>query len=174
VHFGHDGRPVTLLVGWPGDAVGLMAMLACRPVETDVEAAEPTEMAVIARASLEALIAEEPRLSLSLLSDCTRQLFEVMGVVKSLTVDVRTRVAGYILQRIPPDKLRSKDEIKVNLAVTRVELAAQMGTVPETLSRAFAALQEEKVIATRGRTVQVLDVEVLGQIASGDPSSHGN
>jgi len=168
VHFAHDGRPVTLLVGWPGDAVGLMAMLANRPVETDIEAAERTEVAIISRASLEALLTEEPRLSLSLLGDCTRQLFEVMGVVKSLTVDVRARVAGYILQRIPADKRRSKSEIKVNLEVTRVELAAELGTVPETLSRAFAALQDEKVISTRGRSATVLDAAMLELIASGD------
>jgi CRP/FNR family transcriptional regulator, dissimilatory nitrate respiration regulator len=174
VHFAHDGRPVTLLVGWPGDAVCLMSMLANRPVQTDIEAAEPTDVAVISRASLESLLAEEPRLSLSLLSDCTRQLFEVMGVVKSMSVDVKGRVAGYILQRIPVDMLRSRGEIKMDLAVTRVELAAELGTVPETLSRAFAALQDEGVITTRGRSAVVLDVAMLELIASGDASERSS
>ena len=170
VHFTHEGRPITLLVGWPGDMVGLMAMLAGRPVEGDIQAAEQTEIAVVSRCALETLLAEEPRLALCLLNDCTRQLFEVVGVVKSLSVDVVARVATYILRRIPPAEPSTHRRVEVELSVTRVELAAELGTVPETLSRAFATLRDERVIAGRGRTVTVLDITALQQRASGDPA----
>jgi len=173
VHFAHDGRPVTMLVGWPGDALGLMAMLANRPIQADIEAAERTEVAVITRKALEAVIATEPRVGLSLLSDCTRQLFDVMGVVKSLSVDVKARIASYILGRIPADDLRGNGETVMELPVTRVELAAQLGTVPETLSRAFASLQDEQIIRTHGKKVTVLDIDALRQFASGEASGRG-
>jgi DNA-binding transcriptional regulator YhcF (GntR family) len=42
-----------------------------------------------------------------------------------------------------------------------VELSARLGTVPETLSRAFHALQDEGIIESRGREVVVLDREAL-------------
>jgi CRP/FNR family transcriptional regulator len=168
VHFSHDGRPITLLSAWPGEAVSLMAMLAGRPIEADVQAAEPTEIAIVPKAALESLLADEPRLARALLTDCTRQLFDVVGVVKSLSVDVVARVANYILQRIPPSERRAHHVAEINLGVTRVELAATLGTVPETLSRAFATLKEENVIAGRGRVVKVLDMAALKQRATGD------
>ena len=49
----------------------------------------------------------------------------------------------------------------VDLGVTRVELAARLGTVPETLSRAFHALQDEGIIESHGQRVHVLDREGL-------------
>ena len=168
VHYSHDGRPITLLVAWPGAAIGLMAMLAGRPIEADMQAAEPTEIVTVPRQALEALLAKEPRIALSLLDDCTRQLFEVVGVVKSLSVDVVARVANYILKRVPPTERSAPRHTDVDLAVTRVELAATLGTVPETLSRAFATLQEEKAIAGRGQKVRVLDMAALEQRAAGD------
>ena len=171
VHFSHEGRPITMLVAWPGDAIGLMAMLADHPIEADVQAAEPTEIAIVPKSALEALLADEPRVALTLLNDCTRQLFEVMGVVKSLSVDVVARVANYIVQRIPPSERSARHHVEVDLAVTRIELAAALGTVPETLSRAFATLKDEGVISGRGRTVRVLDLAALKLRSSGDASA---
>jgi CRP/FNR family transcriptional regulator len=156
------------MVGWPGNALGLMTLLASRPAEADVEAAEPTTVAVVQRSALDKLLASEPRVALSVLSECTRQLFDVMGVVKQLSIDVVGRVATYILVRIPADTLRSQSRIKVDLGVSRIELAAELGTVPETLSRAFSTLQDAEIIATHGRSVHVLDVKGLELRAAGD------
>ena len=173
VHFNHDGRPITLLVGWPGDTAGLMALLAGRPIEADIEAAEPTHMAIVSRLSLETLLEAEPRLALSLLSDCTRQLFDVVGMVKSLSVDVGVRVANVILQRIPPPSRHAGAHPKIDLGVSRVELAAELGTVPETLSRAFATLTDDGVISTHGRAVTVLDFNALAVRACGESARAG-
>jgi CRP/FNR family transcriptional regulator len=169
VHFNHEGRPITLLVGWPGDSAGLMTLLAKRPAEADIEAAEPSRIAVVPRATLEAVLSAEPRLALSLLSDCTRQLFDMAGTVKTLSVDVMARVANAVLHRVPPAaRKRGGGCPKIDLGVSRVELAAELGTVPETLSRAFAALSDEGVIASDGRIVTVLDMDALAAHACGE------
>ena len=47
------------------------------------------------------------------------------------------------------------------------ELAMALGTVPETLSRAFAKLKDDGLLEVRGSKVTVLDVRALAALGSG-------
>jgi CRP/FNR family transcriptional regulator len=47
------------------------------------------------------------------------------------------------------------------------ELAEAIGTVPETLSRAFARLKAEGILEVDGNRVTVLDVRALAALGSG-------
>ena len=47
------------------------------------------------------------------------------------------------------------------------ELAMALGTVPETLSRAFAKLKEDGVLEVQGPNVTVLDMRALAELSSG-------
>jgi CRP/FNR family transcriptional regulator len=51
--------------------------------------------------------------------------------------------------------------------MSKAELAASIGTVPETLSRAFARLRDEGVLEVRGGEVVVFDVGALARLGSG-------
>ena len=62
----------------------------------------------------------------------------------------------------------SPEPLTVELGISRVDLAALLGTVPETLSRTFRALQEDGVISARGRTVSLLDIQALATRAQGN------
>ena len=82
-----------------------------------------------------------------------------------MTVDVNVRVARYILKRPVIGAAVRGAAMTIDLGVTRVELAAELGTVPETLSRAFSALQEDGLIEARGRSVTILDPAELASRA---------
>ena len=56
----------------------------------------------------------------------------------------------------------------VGLGMTKAELASSLGTVPETLSRAFARLRDTGLIEVRGRDVVVKDLKALVRLASGE------
>ncbi|MDZ4063943.1 MAG: helix-turn-helix domain-containing protein, partial [Coriobacteriia bacterium] len=59
------------------------------------------------------------------------------------------------------------DGLRVDLGMTKGELALALGTVPETLSRAFARLKDDDVVDVQGRVVIVHDVGVLARMGSG-------
>jgi CRP/FNR family transcriptional regulator len=49
----------------------------------------------------------------------------------------------------------------------KAELAASLGTVPETLSRALGRLRDDGVLEVRGNEVLVFDVGALARMGSG-------
>lgn len=158
VHFGADGRPVTVLMAWPSEAIGLMAALAGDEYRTAFEAAENhTTVAMFSLDAFQRLMRDEPEVMMSVISELARQMTEMVTMVKALSADVPARVAIYIGLLLEEQEPAGYGPFTVNLGVSRVELAARLGTVPETLSRAFHVLQSEGIIESHGQRIEVLD-----------------
>jgi CRP/FNR family transcriptional regulator, dissimilatory nitrate respiration regulator len=167
VHYSAEGRPITMFVSWPGQSFAVMAALTDRVLEADVEAAETTTIACVPKVAVEALLEKEPHVTRSILRALADQSFEIMKMAKSLGTDVSSRLAHYIRTRATDNGQSPDEPITVDLGVTRAELAAQLGTVPETLSRVFASLAESAVIEAHGRQLTIVNPGQLAYLARG-------
>ena len=56
---------------------------------------------------------------------------------------------------------RSSDPSEIKLDMTKSQLAASLGTIPETLSRVFAKLSEQKLISIDGKSIKLLNIPAL-------------
>ncbi|MBO9997608.1 MAG: Crp/Fnr family transcriptional regulator [Cyanobacteria bacterium SID2] len=65
-------------------------------------------------------------------------------------------------------KVTQAEVTTIYLELTKGQLAAFLGTIPETLSRTFAKLSQEGILEIEGSQVTVLDLDRLEQLASGD------
>ena len=120
--------------------------------------------AVVTTLSLDAfkrLMRDEPDVMMSVISELARQMTDMVTMVKTLSADVPARVAIYIGLLLEEQEPVGPGPFTVDLGVPRVELAARLGTVPETLSRAFHALQDEGIIESHGHKVRVMDRDAL-------------
>jgi CRP-like cAMP-binding protein len=72
---------------------------------------------------------------------------------------VPARLARYLLY-LPVDKRQ-----RVHLPVSKTQLAANLGTVSETLSRTFRRMAEEGLLRVHSRTIELLDIERLEEVA---------
>ena len=161
VHFGADGRPVTVMMAWPTEPIGLLA-LAGEGYRTAFESAEnPTVVIMVSLDAFQRLIRDEPDVMVSIIKELARQMTNMVTMVKTLSADVVSRVAIYVGLLLEEQEPVGPGPFTVDLGVTRVELASRLGTVPETLSRAFHALQDEGIIESHGQRVHVLDREGL-------------
>lgn len=161
-HLPPGGRPITVWTFRPGDIFGLMALTHRGHYLVDFDALEDSMVAFIPAEQLIEGLRSDPRLLTTLLEEFGRQFALLASVIKMLSLDVPGRVAAHLVLSMDNEPTSPGMQQTIDLGMSRVELAAALGTVPETLSRAFRQLQEQGIIASDGRQrVVILDSQRL-------------
>jgi len=122
-----------------------------------------------------ALLLAEPQLAVNLLAAMAHLLGLLNRRVEDLLLPVPARLARYLLARadeqLEPAAAGGPAPAEVprviQLPVSKRELAARLGTVPETLSRTFDRFKRAQVIRLSGdhRLIEILSFEQLHRLA---------
>jgi CRP/FNR family transcriptional regulator len=87
----------------------------------------------------------------------------LVGQLEDLTLkDVETRLANWLVKRCPDP--RSELPVRIELAITKRMLAAELGTVSETFSRTLAKFRELKLLTVKGKIITVLSPAKLNAL----------
>jgi CRP/FNR family transcriptional regulator len=129
----------------------------------DARAVEPSQVLLVQKTGFIALLRSQPELALRMLGSMSQHLRVLVGQIEDLTMkDVETRLANWLVKRCPdPEAARP---VTIELAITKRVLAAELGTVSETLSRTLARFREQKLIRVEGRKLVVLSPARLGEL----------
>jgi len=112
------------------------------------------------------LLEKNPAINFKIMSGFARRLKSISIKAESLSLkEVMNRLADYLIREIERNGSQSLPEPFVKLALSNPTLAAYLGTITETISRAFKKLKESGVIVTKGKTVFVKDYAMLKKIA---------
>jgi CRP/FNR family transcriptional regulator len=148
----------------PGGTLGEVPLILAEPHPATAIAAEPTRCALLARTALESAIAECPEVAFVI----TRRLaMRVRGLVARLdersSKSVRTRLIEFLLARAEES---TRDTISVGM--TQQDLAEEVGTVREVVSREMRRLGREKLILSlTGGRYRLLDIPGLRRESEG-------
>lgn len=94
------------------------------------------------------------------------RLRSALGMIEELSFDtVRKRLAAYLLRAATSEGADGKDPV-VQLPTSQ-EIASQIGTVRELVSRNMSQLRRRRVIWLNGRTMHVLNMNALTKEAAG-------
>lgn len=166
-HLGADGRRITFETLDAGDPLAAVATLAGGRYPAHAETVTPATLAWLAREALFGLLAEEPGVARDLITDLAGRVVNFTAVVQTLSLDVPARLARYLFQRALATGRPTPRGLEIDLGMPKGDLASALGTVPETLSRAFGKLRDEGLVEVQGRRVTVLDVRGLAALGSG-------
>jgi CRP/FNR family transcriptional regulator len=126
------------------------------PYPASVAALEPSELVFLAREDFRALCRENPEVGLKVLQVVGARLRRLVGIIEELSFStVRHRLIAWILRE------RNAHGATFAMNTSHQELAAQIGTVRELVSRNLARLQAQGFIAIQGRELSVTDVAGL-------------
>lgn len=156
------GRAQTLMMMGPGEPVGEVAALSGEEYPATAETLETTETFYVPRQAFMDLIRSQPEVALRLLAALSARLRTFASLIEDLALKgVGERLAAYLLSLAA----RTDGEGALELDVSKGELAAAVGTVPETLSRAFQQLRRAGAVETKGRRVIIKDEALLERLA---------
>ncbi len=144
-----------------GETFGEAAMWAGGRYPAYAETAEACTLLVVGRAALREAIGDNPELAVAMMAGMARKLHEFNQLIERLSLkEVPARLAAVLLQLAAAASTESFE-----LRQSKRELAAQIGTIAETLSRAFAKLRSAGLIEVDGRRIRILDRAGLEELA---------
>lgn len=166
-HLGADGRRIIFESIDVGEPVLAVAALAGSRYPAYVETVTPATVAWLPREALFELMEREPAVARSIVSALAQRVVNFTSVVQTLALDVPQRLARYLFQRALAGGAATPEGLKIDLGMPKSDLAAALGTVPETLSRALARLRDDGLLEVHGSEVVVFDVGALARLGSG-------
>lgn len=162
-----DGREQILHFISPGETFAEVALFAGKTYPAAAQALEPSRVVFVPREGLFGLVERDPQLCLSLLGGFARWVRQFNALIAEYSKAVPARLAGYLLAEALRQQPRAlTDGARVRLTVNKGELAAHLGTVGETLSRAFAKLRDEELIEVEEREIVIKDLAGLRDLAT--------
>jgi CRP/FNR family transcriptional regulator len=150
-----SGREQVLAVESCGASIAELPVFDGGNYPASAAALEPTDLLFVSRKDFRNVCLEHPEVALKVLEVVGGRLRRLVGIIEELSfTTVRHRLISWLLRQ---PKTRSDRGLVVVLSASQQELAAQIGTVRELVSRNLARLQAQGLISISGRELTILD-----------------
>ncbi len=157
-----NGREQVLSIDGPGSSVAELPVFDGGNYPASVAAVDDATLLFVSKQDFQSLCLSHPHVSLKVLRVVGSRLRRLVGIIEELSfTTVRHRLASFLVRLAQKEGKRSADGIEITLPVSNQELASQIGTVRELVSRNLSRLQAEGLIRMDGRSVIVLDLKGL-------------
>jgi CRP/FNR family transcriptional regulator, cyclic AMP receptor protein len=156
------GREQVLNIDGPGASVAELPVFDGGNYPASVSAVEDSTLLFIAKQDFHALCMAHPEVALKVLKVVGARLRKLVGIIEELSfTTVRHRLAAFLVRLAQREGTRVTGGIAVILPASNQELAAQIGTVRELVSRNLSRFQSDKLIQIDGRRVLITDLKAL-------------
>jgi CRP/FNR family cyclic AMP-dependent transcriptional regulator len=157
-----SGREQILAVEGPGSSFAELPVFDGGNYPAAASAIEDTEVLFISRKDFQSFCREHPDVALKVISVVGSRLRRLVGIIEELSfTTVRQRLIALIVRLAQAGGTPSKEGIRVELTKSHQDLAAELGTVRELVSRNLSRLQAEGYLDVEGRKIVVKDLPGL-------------
>jgi CRP/FNR family transcriptional regulator, polysaccharide utilization system transcription regulator len=162
-----DGREQITRIVFPGELMGLKAMLSGHPYSVSSAAMEEVAVCFINKKDFFQLMLKYPEFTRSIILSLSRLLEQAEFRMISLAhKPVRERLAETLLFLNRSFHSTAPSHPKPYLNLTRMDLANIIGTAPETVIRLLSEFRDSRLIEIRGRKIFLINVPRLKLIAN--------
>lgn len=156
------GREHVLSIDGPGSSVAELPVFDGGNYPASVSAVDDATLLFVSKQDFQALCLAHPQVALKVLRVVGARLRRLVGIIEELSfTTVRHRLAAFLLRLARTSGKRSADGVEIMLPANNQELASQIGTVRELISRNLSRFQAEGMIRIDGRNVLVTDLKAL-------------
>jgi CRP/FNR family transcriptional regulator len=153
-----SGKEQILHIFGAGEPFGEVPVFHNQEFPANATALEKTNLIFFPRKDFVELVHTMPSLVMNMLAVLSMRLRRFTIQIENLSLkEVPARLAGY-LRYLAEEQGNTE---RVELQISKGQLASLLGTIPETLSRIFARMSEEGLISVDGKNISLLDLEGL-------------
>lgn len=153
------GREQVLAVEGPGSSFAEIPIFDGGSYPASASILEDSELLFISRKDFQSFCLEHPDVALKVISVVGSRLRRLVNIIEELSfTTVRERLIGLILRLCESDGTSTEAGVSLELRKSHQELASELGTVRELVSRNLGRLQAEGFLQVDGRKIVVKDV----------------
>jgi CRP/FNR family transcriptional regulator len=147
------GKEHILHVFGPGEVFAEVAVFSGGVYPASAQVLEDGEYLFFPRERFRKLLADDPDLAMNMLGLLSIRLRQLVKKLEDLSLrEVPARLAAHLLLLGAESKKRM-----LSLDLPKGQLAAYLGTIPETLSRVLRRFADDGIIAVSGHAIEILD-----------------
>jgi CRP/FNR family transcriptional regulator, cyclic AMP receptor protein len=160
-----NGREQVLALNLPGESVAELPVFDGGPYPASAMAVDDSEVAFISRHDFHAFCLEHPEVALKVLAVVGARLRRLVGIIEELSfTTIRQRLISVLVKLAQSQGNKTQQGLEFLLPGTHQELANQLGTVRELISRNLMRLQAEGLLEVDARRIVVKDMKGLGAL----------
>ncbi|HET7215697.1 MAG TPA: Crp/Fnr family transcriptional regulator [Terriglobia bacterium] len=162
-----SGREQVLHIEKAGNTLAELPVFDGGNYPASTAAVDLCTLLFISKKDFRALCLERPEMSLKVLKVVSLRLRQLVSIIEELSfTTVRNRLASWLLQQAREKGQKTIRGIEFGLSINNQELAFQIGTVRELVSRNLSHFQSEGMLKVEGRNVVIQDMSALEAEAS--------
>jgi CRP/FNR family transcriptional regulator len=160
-----NGREQVLAMNQAGESVAELPVFDGGRYPASAMAVEDVELAFISRQDFHAFCLEHPEVALKMLAVVGARLRRLVGIIEELSfTTIRQRLISVLLRLAETEGRQTQRGIEFQLPASHQELASQLGTVRELISRNLMRLQAEGLLDVDARQIVVKDKNGLNAL----------
>ncbi len=164
---GTDGKESIVRLAKAGDTIGHRSLFSEEAYKATATALEEAKVCFYDKKYIKKLVTQEPSVAYNLISHLGKELGSAESRLTSFSQkNVRERLAELLLILKEGYGEKVEDRIKLNIKLTREEMASIIGTASETLIRFFTEFKSEGLIEQEGKTIFIVDEDRLLDFAN--------
>lgn len=159
---GVDGRQQIVRIAGPGDLLGYRSLFADEPYHATAEALEEASICCVDRNAFFPVLSKNPKLALNIIRKLSRELRAAEDLATSIAHrSVRERMAELLLMLKETYGKPGKKGTRIDLQLSREELAEMIGITQETAIRLLSEFRTDGLIEVKERDITILNPKAL-------------
>lgn len=143
-----------------GETFAEAAMFAGETYPATAVAYENSEIIKVPKNAFIKFISQNPQAALQIMGAMAKLLRHLNKMLTDISLSsVNSRLAQYLLR-----KINESESNEITLKISKKELAFKLGTISETLSRAFGKLQKDGLIKVKNNKISILNKKFLSEL----------
>ena len=164
---GNDGKESIIRIAHAGDVLGHRSLFSNENYTATATIIEDATICFIDKKYIYKSIQDQPSIALNLIQKLSRE----MGAAESMSAsmsqkNVRERLAELFLMLKRTYGIEENGRTKLDIKLTREEIASMIGTANETVIRFISEFKEEGLIEQEGKTIFIIDEAKLLEFAN--------
>lgn len=159
---GSDGKETIVRIVQDGDILGHRSLFTDDDYMATATAMEDTDVCFIDKKFIIKVIEENPSVALNVINKLSRDMGAAEKKLSSLhQKNVRERLAELILSLKATHGVKEDNRWKIELKLTREEMATMIGTANETLIRFMTEFKDAGIIEQEGKVLYIKNEKEL-------------